>query len=500
MQNFTSDESGPAKAFPPHGSRRDDLIGEEQPFPICVDLDGTLIKTDLLCESLFALLKVNFVYVVFLPFWLLKGKAYLKQEITRRITFDVTCLPYNTELLSFLIQARQRGRQLALVTAANVKIARQIADHLGIFSDILASDAKTNLSGVRKLGALVKKYGPRGYDYAGNALNDLKVWTQARQAIIVGPSSSLVQQVQKITTVGHIFKTRSISVRLLLRTIRVHQWAKNSLVFVPLITSHQIGNGYLFLASLYAFLAFSLCASSLYVLNDCLDLEADRQHPQKRCRSFAAGDLPVSLSFILVPTLFCLGLFVASHLPVFFLALLLAYSGLSLTYSLYFKKFVLVDVFLLALLYTIRLYAGAVATGIALSHWLLIFSMFLFLSLALMKRFTEIREIALRDQKLTNGRGYWAADLEHIASVGASSGYISVLVLALYVNSNEVHALYSRPEILWLQCPLMLYWISLIWLLAYRGQMQEDPVVFALRDIKSYVVGLMMGILMILAA
>jgi 4-hydroxybenzoate polyprenyltransferase len=500
MQNFTSDKKLQAMALQPHDSLRDGLVSEEQRFPICVDLDDTLVKTDILWESLFALLKINLAYIFLVPFWLLRGKAYLKQEITRRVTLDVTCLPYNSELLSFLIKVRQLGCQLALVTASNVKIAQQIADHLGIFTDILASDDKTNLSGAHKLRALIKKYGPRGYDYAGNASVDLKIWTQARQAIVVGASSSFVQRVQRITTVGHVFKARSISIRLLLRTIRVHQWAKNSLIFVPLITSHQASNGYVFLASLYAFVAFSLCASSLYVLNDCLDLEADRQHPQKRCRSFAAGDLPVSLSFALVPALFCGGLFVASLLPEFFRTILLAYSGLALSYSLYFKKFVLVDVLMLALLYTIRMYAGAVAIGVTLSHWLLIFSMFLFLSLALMKRFTEIRTIALRDQKVTRGRGYWAEDLEHIASVGAASGYISVLVLALYVNSNEVHALYSRPEILWLQCPLMLYWISLAWLLAYRGQMQEDPVVFALRDIKSYVVGLMIGIIMVMAA
>ncbi|HEX2055047.1 MAG TPA: UbiA family prenyltransferase [Nitrospiraceae bacterium] len=469
--------------------------------PLCVDLDGTLIKTDLVWESVLALLKKYPLLAFRLPLWLLKGRAHLKGEIARRVTLDVTSLPYNEDVVSYLRKERQSGRELVLATASHVAFARQVAAHLGLFTGgVLATD-QVNLKGAAKLKALEERFGTRGYDYVGNSTADLPVWSRANQALVVTNSSSLLEQVRKRASVGQVFERHGSLLRLLLKAMRVHQWTKNILVLIPLVSSHQILNGPRVLAAFVAFLSFSLCASGVYILNDCLDLEADRNHPTKKRRPFAAGDLSIPVG--LVVSLGCLlaSFALAAVLPLPYFFVLGLYFLLTSSYSLYLKRLVLVDVIVLAQLYTVRVYAGGAATDIVPSHWLLTFSLFMFLSLALMKRFTEIKfKLKSEDEDIgVRGRGYRTTDAEHIASIGSSSGLIAILVLALYISSKEVLMLYSHPEVLWVICPVMLYWITRAWMLAYRNSMDDDPVVFAVRDWKSYVVASLVGIILVLA-
>jgi 4-hydroxybenzoate polyprenyltransferase/phosphoserine phosphatase len=471
----------------------------EGDIPLCVDLDGTLVRTDTLLEAAVALIKRNPAYALLFPIWLLRGRANLKAQIARRVTLNVSRLPYNEELMEFLFKERQRGRRLILVTASNIRIAKRVAEHLGIFSAVFASDEGNNLSGPEKRRLLEQRFGRKGYDYAGNATVDLTIWSQANHAIVVNAPPRLLRRAQRLTPTAQI-GTRSLTIRTVARALRLHQWAKNVLIFVPLITSHKVFDLNAVIASFYASIAFGLAASAGYLINDILDLDNDRQHPKKRRRPLASGEMSLQTAMALIPVCLLGSLALATLLPPVFMEVLLIYLTATLGYSLYLKQFVLVDVILLAALYALRIYAGAVAIQVMPSQWLLLFSMFIFMSLALMKRFAELGGVNIGPQESPAGRGYFRSDQEHIATVGTASGYIAVLVLALYINSHDVAALYKRPELLWLACPLMLYWISRAWLLAYRGRMNEDPVVFALKDSKSYTVGLFLAAIMFLAS
>jgi 4-hydroxybenzoate polyprenyltransferase len=298
-----------------------------------------------------------------------------------------------------------------------------------------------------------------------------------------------------LSTVRHVFKGRQGLVRAFLRAIRTYQWVKNVLIFVPLLAGHQVTHQSRLINAVLAFVAFSLCSSSVYILNDLLDLETDRRHPRKKHRPFASGDLPVKVGWLATPLLLFASLVLSLLLPFGFTITLSIYFILNLGYSFYLKRVVLVDVILLTLLYTIRIIGGGVATNIYISKWLLVFSMFLFLSLALLKRFSELQGFMRQEQELNKSRGYVAADIEQLASMGSASGYITALVLGLYINSEDVKVLYAHPEILWLLCPLILYWISLVWLVARRGRMDDDPVVFAMRDKATYVVGVLAALI-----
>ena len=470
-------------------NREADSADPIPPCPLCVDLDGTLVHTDLLIESVFGLLKENPLNLFRLPGWLLKGKAHLKQQIADRVELDVSLLPYNKPLLTYLEDQKSRGRTLVLATATNIKYASQISMHLGLFKEVLASDAQTNLSGDIKRHHLVKAFGEKGFDYAGNDDIDVAIWIHARQAILVDTTPSVRRQAREIAEVNREFDSRDSGLFQHLRAMRLHQWLKNLLVFIPLIMAHQVQQPQLLLLAVLAFLAFGLCASSVYLLNDLLDLDADRQHRTKRHRPLAAGTLPIMHGVLMIPILLFLAFCVALFLPAEFTWVLVSYYGVTLAYSLRLKHSPLTDVVVLAVLYTLRIIAGAAAVSTAPSFWLLAFSMFLFFSLALVKRFAELLGLTGEQQEgIVAARGYRAEDLEGLAQSGISSGYLSVLVLALYINSEQVKALYTHPEFIWLLCPLLLYWIGRVWLLARRGEMQEDPVVFAIQDRRSLLI------------
>ncbi len=356
-----------------------------------------------------------------------------------------------------------------------------------------------NLAGHGKLRKIRYRLVSGQFGYAGSGKADLRIWRFSKHAIVVNASNRLLRTVDKIAEVTHVFSERKNPVRAFVRAIRAHQWVKNSLIFLPLLAGHQLTNPDRLLGAIVAFTAFSLCSSSTYLLNDLLDLEADRRHASKKHRPFASGDLPVKVGLFASPLFLAAGLILSLLLPFGFTVILCGYFLVTLGYSLYFKRLVILDVILLALLYTLRIIGGGVATHIYISNWLLVFSMFLFLSLALLKRYCELHDVVSEAKEADKSRGYWTADIEQLASMGSASGYMTALVLGLYINSQDVMALYARPQLLWLICPLLLYWVSRTWLIARRGQMGDDPVMFAIKDKASYVVGFLSAIIIVLA-
>lgn len=468
--------------------------------PLVVDVDGTLIRSDLLLESIFALIKRNPLFVFLMPFWLVKGKAYFKHEIAARVDIDATLLPYQEEFLDFLKNEHAAGRRLLLATASNEKFANAIMRELGIFDEVIASDATVNLSGQRKLDRIKEHLGDKCFDYAANAKIDVHIWAEAKNAVLVNPERGVRRAAERKATVSRVFDDRSVSsFKTFLVALRLHQWLKNLLVFVPLLLAHQLDDAVLIAQALLAFVAFGLCASSVYLLNDLLDLADDRQHPTKRDRPFAAGRLSISNGALMIPCLLAGAFALAAMLPIEFAAVLAFYYVSTLAYSLRLKRSALVDVLTLAGLYTIRIIAGAAAISVGLSFWLLAFSMFLFLSMALVKRFTELLTMQQLERETPLGRGYNTTDIESLSQFGSASAYMAVLVLALYINSDEVRDLYTHPEVIWLLCPLLLYLVTRVWLLARRNELHEDPVVYVIRDRRSQFIAVVGAVLLWLA-
>jgi len=481
------------------------LISDETPdnkIPLVVDLDGTLIKTDLLWEFFLRLLKKNILWLVPALAWWTRGRAYLKQQLAARVTIDPATLPFNEKFIAWLREQKSAGRKIILATASDLRMAKPVADYTGLFDEVLASDGKTNLRSGNKLKALVAKFGERGFDYAGNSSADLAVWRGAREAIVVNASPSLAGKAAASAKVGRIFDRDSSMLRAFIRSLRPHQWVKNLIVFVPALAAHKMGDTSLLLRDVFAFATFCLCASGVYILNDLVDLDFDRQHPTKKSRPFASGNLPLPAGLICAPLFLAGGILLAAQLSWHLAEVAMAYVLLTTSYSWWIKRVALLDVFLLAGLYTIRLVAGHAVTGIVYSSWLLMFSMFIFLSLALVKRYVELADAKETDSDNITpaGRGYVARDLELVASLGTGCGYLAALVLALYVNSQQVVILYEHPNLLLLICPLLLYWISRVWLLAHRGRMHDDPVLFAVKDATSYIIGVLALVVLWLGA
>ncbi len=462
-------------------------------YPLIVDLDGTLLRSDMLVESMIAFLRHNPFRVVTPLVWLTAGKANLKAKLAAAVLLDVTLLPYDRQVIAFLEQEKASGRTLVLATASHQNYADAIAAHLGLFDRVLATYGDVNLSAHIKRDVLVREYGEKGFDYVGNSRDDLKVWVSARKAYIANPEIGVEAAAARLVCVQQVIRTPAQTWRAWMRQLRLHQWAKNALLFVPLLASHRMGEIDLLYSGFLAFLLFGLCASSVYLLNDLLDIEDDRRHLKKRYRPLASGAVPIKTVLLVLPALL-LGAFAgaACFLPWKFALALASYYALTLAYSLVLKRIVTVDVITLAMLYTVRIVAGTFAFDISLTFWMLAFSMFLFLSLALVKRYSELRESRSEDKtELIRGRGYYLGDLEMISSQGVASGYLAVMVLALYIQDKNTLELYHHPQFIWLACPLLLYWITRTWMIAHRGWMHEDPVVFALKDRNSLLLGVL---------
>jgi 4-hydroxybenzoate polyprenyltransferase len=463
--------------------------------PLCVDLDGTLVKSDTLVDSLMVLARSHPTALLRAPFWAIKGKAHLKSQVASLVALDVAHLPYNRPLLDYLRDEHAAGRKLYLATGADGVLARSIATHLGIFDDVMASDGTVNLTGNNKLLDLEQRFAADGFDYIGNALPDLPLLQGARHAMLANPHIRLNSALKsRNIPVSRKFLDRSRLPFALAKALRLHQWAKNLLVFLPFLLAHSFHAASV-LNAVVAFFCFSLTASATYIFNDLLDLEQDRAHLNKRNRAFAAGDLSVTAGVAISLLLATAALIAAAYLPRTFLAYLLLYLVTTLTYSFALKRIVLVDVVILSSLYTLRMLAGAAATRTLISPWLAAFSVFLFLSLAMVKRFSELQNLRARGVNPSNGRGYLLSDTEQLRSFGTSSAYASIVIFALYINGHDVVALYHHANRMWLITPLMILWISRVWLLASRGLLDEDPVVFALTDRMSLLLGL--GVLLI---
>lgn len=471
----------------------------EKSLPLFVDLDGTLIRADIFTETTVQLLQKNVLYFFAMLWWLMRGGlVYLKRQIALRAKLDPALLPYNQPLVDYLQAQYQQGRRLILATAADKLMAEPVAKHLGIFEAVIATDGGENLSGKNKLTAIKNYCHGENFAYAGDRQVDLNVWCGAKAAIYVGQSTRLKRRISTLTSLERQFPGYALNLRTLFTMVRLHHWTKNLLIFIPLFTAYQFEDVPLIQLASYAFLAFGFIASAGYVVNDIFDLPFDRQHPTKHQRPLARGDIPVKFALCFVALFIFVGFSIAiTLLPPAFTGLLIGYFLLSFLYSYVLKRWLFVDVILLAFLYMLRIAAGSAATGIALSEWLLAFAIFLFLSLALMKRVAELYTLSQTSQP--SFRCYQVIDAAALANLGTASGYIAVLVFALYLNSPQTFALHSDPEILWLGCPLLLYWIGRAWLLTRRGYLQDDPLVFALKDTASYVVLLIMVGLFLLA-
>lgn len=468
--------------------------------PLIVDLDGTLIQTDMLHESTVAACAQQPLTVLRLPFWLQAGKARLKAELAQRVEVDAAVLPYHHDLIVWLKQQKADGRTVILCTASDKKIAEQIAVEVGLFDEVIASDGASNIAGANKADVLVERFGNKGFDYVGNSDADLPVWQVSDCSIVVNATDKVVAAAQALGNVEKIFPQQKIDVLMWAQMLRVHQWLKNLLIFIPLFTAHLLGDMSRLLPMTGAFIAFCLCASSVYIANDLMDLGSDRHHVRKRYRPFASGAVPIALGVVVAPLLLLLSLGIGSLINSAFVAVLLGYFILTCAYSLKLKQIVLLDCFVLAILYTVRIVAGAVAGDLQVTFWLLAVSVFLFLSLAFVKRYAELEIQVLKGTHKVHGRGYLTSDAPLLQTLGISAGYVAVAMLALYVNSDSVTRLYESPKVTWGAVPTLLFWVSWVWLRAHRGQMHDDPVIFAVKDKISLITGVCFVIFLLLGA
>jgi 4-hydroxybenzoate polyprenyltransferase len=465
--------------------RREDHDSYSDSVPLVVDLDGTLLRTDLLQESALRLIKQRPWLVLLIPFWLLKGRAYLKRRIFQLVRLDVSLLPLHQELLAWLKNEKMRGRHLTLATASDYDQARSLVEPLRLFDKIMGSDGRHNLKGRQKLQAIVKECGEK-FDYVGNSSSDLYIWRDCRQAILVNASRWLERSTRRTAHVTQVFPRPLAGLRTALRAMRCDQWVKNLLVFVPVITSHTIFNGTIATSAALAFFSFSFCASATYILNDLLDLEEDRRHVSKKQRPFASGRMSIGAGIVLALACLLASTVIATVVSHAFVTALAIYVVLTSLYSLFLKRLLVVDVLTLALLYTLRVVAGSLATGIVLSLWLLSFAFFLFLSLAFAKRAGDLIQHRHDDQKALPGRGYVTTDLDAVCIAGMCSGFLSSLVLALYINSDSVQLLYRRPALLWGLQPILLYYVTRLWMMCRRGELTDDPLLYTLSAASTY--------------
>jgi 4-hydroxybenzoate polyprenyltransferase len=470
-------------------------------LPLVVDLDGTLIRTDILLEAMLSCFKQNKDFLLKLPYWIIQDKATLKEHLALQVPMDAAHLPYNKDVLEFLKNEKLENRHLVLATASHRLNADLISKHLGIFSQVIATENGINLSARAKRDRLIREFGEKGYDYIGNSHDDLLVWKSAQKVYLADPEPGLQRKVRKIGNIEKLFISRGSILNSWIKAIRPYQWLKNLLIFIPLLATFQLVNGSLIFHAALAFILFSLAASSGYLFNDLLDLDSDRHHPRKRFRPLARGELPIQVGIVSAPLLFLAALSTSLILmPVAFSITLIIYYALTIAYSQFIKRMMVVDTIVLAGLYTVRVIVGSYACGLVPTFWILAFSMFLFLSLAMVKRYAELLDARSKGEtQQTKGRGYFPGDLEIIANLGSSSGYLSVLVLALYIQDFRTVKMYHTPELIWLACPILLFWISRVWMIAHRGEMHDDPVLFAIKDKASLLTGVLFASVFVLA-
>lgn len=463
------------------------------PVPLVVDVDATLVRADLSLESFVRVARTGVIPALLLLLALLRGRSVAKMLAARRDPVDAARLPYRAPVLDLIRQAVGEGRPVILASASHRRNVARVACHLGLAEPVIATTARANLKGRAKLAAIRQRIGADAeFDYAGDSRADAVLWAASRKGYSAGwvPSGA---QLERLGPPPPGFAAA------LLRAMRPHQWAKNALVLVPLFASGAMLELHLLGLAVVAMLAMSAIASSIYLVNDLLDIDADRAHATKWKRPIAHGDLAVPQALVASALLGLGGLAAGWQAGGWVLAgWLLAYMALSLAYSLRLKAVLAADAIALAMLYTLRLAVGAAAVQVAVSYWLLLFSVFLFLSLAFLKRYVEIMG-SPDDHRLIKGRGYVGGDLDLVMASGVSTGMVAVLVLALFAHDPETMARYAVPEMLLLLCLPLLYWLLRAWMMARRGEIDGDPVAFALKDRRSLLIGALMGAIFLAA-
>jgi len=464
-------------------------------LPLVLDVDDALIRTDLLHETAVAYVKANPLRAFDLVFWLMRGKAALKRELSLRVALAVDDLPLNDGLVEFAREAHAAGRQVGLATAADQLLALRLARRFDFVDFVIASDGSLNLKGNAKAKALAEKF-PDGFAYAGDSKSDLPVWGRAESIILAGASSQVAAKARRLgKPVEAEFERPGLGLRGWLKALRVHQWAKNALVFVPLILSGMATQPIADVRALTAFIAMSLMASGTYLLNDLFDLADDRRHWTKRERPLASGKLRIKHGIPAAAGLIVGSLALAATLGLQSFAVIAAYMATTLGYSFYIKRQPIVDAFALGALFTMRLGLGIVAVNAAPSAWLLVFSMFLFTSLSFAKRQTEIQKSIAKGLSAVGGRGYLAGDAGLILAMGVATGMTAVTIMVLYIMNDAFSAaFYREPLFLWVFPAVLFMWISRIWMLCHRQQLNDDPVAFAIRDRLSIALGGVMGL------
>lgn len=449
--------------------------------PIVVDLDGTLTPTDTLVESLIGVVKRSPLDLLQLPFRLLNGRADFKDWVAARAGVSAGSLPYREPLLAYLRGEKQKGRRIVLATAAHRSIAESVSAHLGLFDAVIATQAGRNLKGEAKLEAIRKEIGG-DFAYAGDSAADAPIWRAAKAAVLVGVPRGVADSIRKDVPVEREFAAEQGGLGAWLRAFRVHQWMKNLLLFVPLLTAFSFLDVWKLVTTVIAFFAFSFAASASYVLNDLWDLENDRAHPRKRLRPFASGRIPIVQGLVASGAALVVALALASAVSRGFLLMLLLYLALTSAYTWLLKERALIDVLTLSLLYTLRIIAGSVAIGIPASSWLLAFSAFIFLSLALVKRCAELVSLEQSGQKEAPGRDYRVGDLAVLWPLGVGAALSAVVVFGLFISAEETRQRYATPELLWLVALGLVYWLARLWIKTSRGRMDDDPLVYAIED------------------
>ncbi len=463
----------------------------QQPLPpLCVDLDGTLIKTNSLFEALLIALKKNPLRVFPLVGACFQSKAHVKHLLGEYIKDEPHSWLYNEELIAFLRDEHSKERTLILATASDHAIATSIAQELGIFDEVIASTVFAPVNASTKYKVLQQRFGKTSFSYAGNSHADLSVWNIAASAVLVHTPKRIASLVQKSCRVEAEFplpETRTL--KNIIREIRIHQWLKNLLLFIPPIMAHQIHHPYIFLQTTAGFFSFSFLASSMYIMNDLLDMHADRTHETKRMRPIALGTISaqdaIKIALLLVSASIALALFI---LPPAFLFVLLAYIVINALYSLRLKKVPYIDITVLASLYVLRIIAGGAATNIPTSVWLFFFAGCFFFYLASLKRVIELLHLK-QPQDIAPGRGYRKQDTAFLIRLGVAFSILSLVILGMYVGSTNVTHLYARPYLLLALLPLLALWMIRMWHLALAKKLPDDPVLFTSKDAISYGIG-----------
>jgi 4-hydroxybenzoate polyprenyltransferase len=467
-------------------------------LPLVVDLDGTMIMSDSLVESVVIFIKKSLFNLLMIPLWLSKGKATFKCKIANHVTLDVNNLPYNQRLLDYLNAEKIRGRRIILATAAHKSIAEAISKKLGLFENIIATNLVVNMKGKNKLEAIKTLVG-KNFVYAGNSSDDIPIWMSAKAAILVNTSNKINKLVKGIIPVEQEFNQNKIDIYIWLKAIRIHQWLKNLLLFVPMLAAFVFFDLNKLGLIILAFFAFSFAASATYIFNDLLDLENDRNHYIKKHRPFASGQLSISIGFIVALILVTVGIYFAHLISNAFLIIVLSYLILANLYSYSLKKILLIDTIVLSILYILRIISGSIALEINTSAWLLVFSFFIFLSLALVKRCTELISLEMHGKEYIDGRDYKVSDIRILCPLGVCAGLIAVLVLTLFINDQTTQNRYKTPELLWINVIIITYWISRIWLKTIRGEVHSDPVIFTIDDSISRVTIFLLVVILIIS-